>query len=321
MKNLLGATCVALGALALAAPAQAAWPSDQPIEVVVGFAPGGTTDVMIRQLAPHIAKQLGDGASLVIVNKPGASGELAVTQTMRAKPDGYTLGIVNLPGYFFVPMMRKSAYTTKDLTLVARIVSDPTVMVARKDGKLTDLKAIVAQLKANPRSLSAGHNGLGTNGHLAMVRLEKVADVRLNAIPYNGSAQQRSAMGGNQLDIAFLAASEVPDPDNEATPLKLLAQFTKNKVTRLASVPTTYELGFPVEMTAERGLAAPNGVPPQIMARLQKAIEAAMKDPEYVKAAKNDAPFLSYLDGAEWTRHIEQDRKAYEEIARTLPKD
>ena len=154
-----------------------------------------------------------------------------------------------------------------------------------------------------------------------MVRLEKAADVKLNAIPYNGSAQQRSAMGGNQLDIAFLAASEVPDPENEATPLRLLAQFTKNKVTRLASVPTTYELGFPVEMTAERGLAAPNGLPPQILARLQKAIEAAMKDPEYIKAAKNDAPFLSYLEGGEWTRHIEQDRKAYEEIARTLPKD
>ena len=148
MKNVSPRPAVALGLLALAAPAQAAWPSDQPIEVVVGFAPGGTTDVMIRQLAPHIARQLGDGASLVIVNKPGASGELAVTQTMRAKPDGYTLGIVNLPGYFFVPMMRKAAYATKDLTLVARIVSDPTVMVSRKDGKLADLKAIVAQLKA-----------------------------------------------------------------------------------------------------------------------------------------------------------------------------
>lgn len=321
MKKVLGAIIASLGLLSAAAPAHAAWPSDQPIEIVVGFAPGGTTDVMIRLLAPHIAKRLGDNASVVIVNKPGASGELAVTHTMRAKPDGYTLGVVNLPGYFFVPMYRKSAYATKDLTLVARIVSDPTVMVTRKDAKLADLKAIVAQLKAQPRSLSAGHNGIGTNGHLAMARLEKVADVKMNAIPYNGSAQQRTAIGGNQLDIAFLAASEVPDPDNEATPLRLVAQFTKTKVARLNSIPTTYDLGFPVEMTAERGLAAPNGLPPQILARLQKAIEGAMKDPEYIKSAPNDAPFLSYQGGAEWTRQIEQDRKAYEEIARTLPKD
>ena len=322
MKKLMGCVLAATAVLlAHVSPAHAAWPADAPIEVVVGFAPGGSTDVMVRVLAPFIARQLGDKATLVIVNRPGASGEIAVAQVMRAKPDGYTVGIVNLPGYFFVPMIRKAAYGTKDLTLVARVVSDPTVMVARKDSKLADLRQAVAQLKASPSSLSAGHNGVGTNGHLALLRLEKAAGVKLTAIPYNGSAQQKTAMGGSQLDIAFLSASEVPDPDNEATPMRLLAQFTKTKVARLSTIPTTYELGLPVEMTAERGFAAPNGLPPPVLASLQKAVEAAMKDPEYVKAARNDAPFLSYLGGAEWTRQIEQDQKTYEEIARTLPKE
>ena len=320
-KPLCCAMAAVVVSLAGVAPAYAAWPSDAPIEVVVGFAPGGTTDVMVRVLAPYIARQLGDNASLVIVNRPGASGEIGVSQVKRAKPDGYTMGIVNLPGYFFVPMYRKASYSTSDLTLVARVVSDPTVMVARKDSKLTDLKQVVAQLKSSPSSLSAGHNGIGTNGHLAMARLEKAAEIKLNAIPYNGSAQQKTALAGNQLDIAFLAASEVPDPDNEATPMRLLAQFTKTKVARLSTIPTTYDLGFPVEMTAERGFAAPRGVAPQVLARLQKAIEAAMKDPEYIKAARNDAPFLSYLGGAEWDRQLDQDRKTYEEIARTVPKE
>ena len=320
-KPLCCAMAAVVVSLAGVAPAYAAWPSDAPIEVVVGFAPGGTTDVMVRVLAPYIARQLGDNASLVIVNRPGASGEIGVSQVKRAKPDGYTMGIVNLPGYFFVPMYRKASYSTSDLTLVARVVSDPTVMVARKDSKLTDLKQVVAQLKSSPSSLSAGHNGIGTNGHLAMARLEKAAEIKLNAIPYNGSAQQKTALAGNQLDIAFLAASEVPDPDNEATPMRLLAQFTKTRVARLSTIPTTYDLGFPVEMTAERGFAAPRGVAPQVLARLQKAIEAAMKDPEYIKAARNDAPFLSYLGGAEWDRQLDQDRKTYEEIARTVPKE
>ena len=310
-----------VASLAGMVPVHAAWPSDAPIEVVVGFAPGGTTDVMVRVLAPYIARQLGDNANLIVVNRPGASGEIGVAQVKRAKADGYTVGIVNLPGYFFVPMHRKASYSTKDLTLVARVVSDPTVMVARKDSKLTDMTQVMARLKASPSSLSAGHNGIGTNGHLAMARLEKAAQIHFNAIPYNGSAQQKTALAGNQLDIAFLAASEVPDPDNEATPVRLVAQFTKNKVARLNSVPTTYELGLPVEMTAERGFAAPNGVPPQILARLQSAIEAAMKNPDYIKAARNDAPFLSYLGGSDWDRQLEQDRKSYEEIARTLPKD
>jgi tripartite-type tricarboxylate transporter receptor subunit TctC len=287
----------------------------------VGFAPGGSTDVMVRTLAPFIAKHLGDNASLVVLNRPGASGELAINSVMRAKPDGYSLVVVNLPGYFFVPMYRKASYTTKDLTLLARVVSDPTIVVVRKDSKVSDLKQALATLKAAPGSISAGHNGIGTNGHLAMARLETAAGVKFNAIPYNGTAQQKTALASNTLDIAFLAASEVPEPENEATPVRLLAQFTKQKVQRLAAVPTTFELGLPVEMTAERGFAAPNGVPAPILARLEKAIEAAMKDPEYLKAARNDAPFLSFLGGGDWTRQIEQDRRAYEAIARTLPKD
>ena len=316
LRSIAGALVVACAPLA-----HAAWPSDAPINVTVGFAPGGSTDVMVRALAPFIAKHLGDGASLVIQNRPGASGELAINSVMRAKPDGYSLVVVNLPGYFFVPMYRKSSYTTKDLTLLARVVSDPTIMVTRKDSKLVDLKQVLATLGKTPGSISAGHNGVGTNGHLAMARLESAAGVKFNGIPYNGTAQQKTALGTSTLDIAFLAASEIPDPENEATPVRLLAQFTKDKVQRIASVPTTFELGFPVEMTAERGFAAPNGMPPAIQARLEKAIQAAMKDPEYLKAARNDAPFLSFLGGADWTRQIEQERRAYEAIAKTLPKE
>lgn len=317
-KSAAAATLLALAAIPAA---HAAWPSDAPISVSVGFAAGGTTDVMVRTLAPYIAKHLGDNASVVVINRPGASGEIAINQVMRVKPDGYSLVVVNLPGYFFVPMYRKSSYATSDLTLLARVVADPTIMVSRKDGKVSDLRQALAVLKASPSSLSAGHNGVGTNGHLAMVRLEAAAGVKLNAIPFNGSAQQKIALGSNSLDIAFLAASEVPDPDNEATPVRLLAQFTRTKVQRLASVPTTFDLGLSVEMTGERGFAAPNGVPPAIMARLEKAIETAVKDPEYIKAARNDAPFLAFLSGAEWTRQIDNDRKAYEAIARTLPKE
>lgn len=301
--------------------AYAAWPSDSPISVTVGFAAGGTTDVMVRTLAPFIAKHLGDNASLVVMNRPGASGEIAINQVMRAKPDGYSLVVVNQPGYFFVPMYRKASYSIGDLTLLARVVSDPTVMVSRKDGKVTELRQALGVLKASPSSLSAGHNGIGTNGHLAMVRLETAAGVKFNAIPYNGSAQQKIALGSNNLDIAFLAASEVPDPENEATPVRLLAQFTRTRVQRLASVPTTFDLGLPVEMTGERGFAAPNNVPPAIMVRLEKAIETAVKDPDFIKAARNDAPFLSFLGGADWKRQIEIDRQAYEAIARTLPKE
>lgn len=313
--------CIISLLLASASMAHAAWPSDGPINVTVGFAPGGSTDVMARTIAPFVAKHLGNNASLVIQNRPGASGELAINSVMRTKPDGYNLVIVNMPGYFFVPMYRKSSYATKDLTLLARVVSDPTILIARKDFKSVDLKQVIATLKSSPESVSAGHNGIGTNGHLAMVRMEVAAGVKFNAIPYNGTAQQKTALGTGTLDIAFLAASEVPDPENEPVPMRVLTQLTKHKVQRIGNVPTSFDLGLPVEMTAERGFAAPNGVPAHILARLEQAIEAAIKDPDYVKAARNDAPFLSFKGGAEWTKQIENENKAYEAIARSLPKE
>lgn len=320
-KSVIAMVCMAALAVAAAGKAFAAWPDERPIEILVGFAPGGTTDIMARAIAPYISKHLGANSAPVVVNRPGASGEIAVSQLQRAKPDGYTIGIVNLPGYFFVPMFRKTSYDPKSLTLIARVISDPTVLVARKESKYGDLQQLAAALKSAPSSLSAGHNGVGTNGHLALLRLETAAGVKMNAIPFNGSAQQKTSLAGSHIDFAFLSASEVPDPEHEAVPFKIVGQFTKKRVARLGSIPTTYEQGFPVEMTAERGFAAPAGLPPAILERLQKAIEAAIKDPDYVKSARGDAPFLDYLGGAEWTRQIESDRKAYEEIARNMPKE
>src|SRR3954447_23874533 len=90
--------------------AWAAWPDDKPIEIVVGFAPGGTTDVMARKLALAMQKRLGEKVTFVVVNKPGAAGEIALGYLARATPDGYTIGVVNIPSYLFVPMTKKAQY-------------------------------------------------------------------------------------------------------------------------------------------------------------------------------------------------------------------
>lgn len=309
--------CLAViaGMLGAQGAAHAAWPDDRPIEVLVGFAAGGTTDVMARSIAPFIQKHLGGKAQLVIVNRPGASGELAVSQMQRASPDGYTMAIVNLPGYFFLPMYRKTSYDPAHIDLVARVVSDPTVLVARKDKGPHEFKPMLKQLSEKPGSLSAGHNGIGTNGYLAMLSLQDAADVKLNAVPFKGTAEQKVNLGGGHIDLAFVSASEVQNPNNEAVPLQMLAQFARERLPSLPQVPTTFENGLEVEMTAERGFAVPEGVPPAIYKRLQQAIKDAMADPEYLKAAKVDAPFLSFLAGEEWEKRIEEEQKRYSKQA------
>jgi len=275
--------------------------------------------MMARTIAPFIAKHLGGKASLAVINKPGASGELAVAHVQSARPDGYTVGIVNLPGYFFLPMYRKAQYDPAQVQLLARVVSDPTVMVTRQENtQFETLEKVSEVLAKSPESVSAGHNGLGTNGHLAMMQYENAADIKFNAIPYKGTAEQRLALAGGHLDIGFVAASEVQNIENEPRPMRMIAQFTRERIDSLPNLPTTFESGVKVEMTAERGFAMPKGAPAEVVERLQNAIKAAMEDPEYIKAASADAPFLAFLAGDEWEKRIADEREVYAELAKVM---
>src|SRR3954466_12101258 len=135
-------------------PAWAGWPDDKPIEVVIGFAPGGATDVMARKLLPFVEQRLGGKAKFVVLNKPGASGEIAFGAIQRAAPDAYSIGVVNVPGYNFIPMTRKTQYTTDEIRLVARIVEDPNVMVVPADSRFKNLPDVIAALRSKPGSVT-----------------------------------------------------------------------------------------------------------------------------------------------------------------------
>ena len=116
---------VAAFGVAACGSAWAAWPDDKPIEVIIGFAPGGGTDVMARKLLPFVEKRLDGKAKFVVLNKPGAGGEIAFASIARAAPDAYSMGVVNVPGYNFLPMTRKTQYSMDEIRLVARVVDDP----------------------------------------------------------------------------------------------------------------------------------------------------------------------------------------------------
>lgn len=311
---------LACAVLAFASPAHAAWPDDKPIEVVVGFAAGGGTDLMARKLLPFVQKRLGPKAQFVVVNKPGAAGEIANGYAKAAKPDGYTLAVVNVPGFLFLPMVKKSQYQAEDFTLVSRVVDDPTVLVTRADSPVQTLPALVAALKSKPDSLAFGHNGVTTNGDLALQLLARSANVELNAIPYKGTAAQKTDVLGGHLAFGMVSAGEVPELHGNGTgQLKVVVQFGEKRSSALPNVPTASEAGVPVVMSSERGFAAPNGVPADIVKRLDRAIGEAVRDPEFVASASADAPVLAYLSGAQWTRSLEKNRAALQELAKTLP--
>ncbi|MBF5007104.1 tripartite tricarboxylate transporter substrate binding protein [Diaphorobacter caeni] len=300
--------------------ALAAWPDDKPIEVLVGFAAGGGTDVMVRNMLPFVQKHLGGKATFVVVNRPGAASELSNTALMRAKPDGYTVGIVNVPALVFVPMYKKTQYDPAKIALIARVLSDPTVLVARNQGPAASLTDIVKTLKEKPSSVSFGHNGIGTNGHLAMLQLQAIAGVKFNEIPFNGTAQSKTALLGNHIDLAAMTTGELPE-SGSGSPFRVVAQLSRTRAARLQEVPTAAEQGIDAVMPAERGFAGPQGLDSSIQVRLQAAIEATLKDPAYVSKAGADAPVLAYLPGSDWSRDIASRQAGYKALAKQMPSE
>ena len=306
-------------------PAWAAWPDDKPIEVVIGFAPGGGTDVMARKLLPFVEKRVGGKAKFVVLNKPGAGGEIAFTAIARAAPDAYAMGVVNVPGYNFLPMTRKTQYSMDEIRLVARVVDDPSVMVVRAESKLGNLSDVLAALRSKPGSVTFGHNGAGTNGHLALRMLAAAAKVEPNEISYRGTSAQRTDILGGHLEVGMVSLSELPElHDTNKGALRAIAILAKTRSPSLPDVPTAEEAGVPVIMTAERGFAVPKGVPDDIVRKLEAAIADSVRDPEYIKSSPGDVPVLAFMAGAEWQKRLDdmsQDlRPLAEEMRANEPK-
>lgn len=316
MPKIAVVALVALFAVAAGGPARAAWPDDKPIEVIIGFAPGGGTDVMARKLLPFVEKKLDGKAKFVVLNKPGAGGEIAFTSIARAAPDAYSMGAVNVPGYNFLPMTRKTQYTMDEIRLVARIVDDPSVIVVRADSPYASLGDVLTALRNKPGSISFGHNGAGTNGHLAIRMLAGAAKVEPNEISYRGTAAQRTDLLGGHLDIGMVSVSEIAElHGTNKGPLRAIAILSKKRASVLSDVPTAEELGLPVTMTAERGFAVPKGVPDDVVKKLEAAIAEGVRDPEYIKSSPGDEPVLAFMPGAEWQKRLDDMSRALKPLA------
>lgn len=309
MLKLLKAICI--GALALgASSAHAEWPKDRPIQIVVAFAPGGSTDVMARAMQPFLEKEL--GAKIVIANKPGASGEIAYTYLSQANPDGYTFSFINTPGYLSMQVQRKLRYDPKSIQAVARIVDDPTAFVVKADSSFKTIHDLIAHAKANPRRVFIGSSGVGTDDHLAMILLEMAADVLLTHVPFPGASETRTALLGGHIMVGGLNVSEFGGGDPTAT--RPLVTFGDKRSPEAPDVPTAKELGFEIFMSSERGLAARRDVPADIRARFSIAVKKVVDDPEFKAKAKQLSLPLAYLSGEQWEQQMPKRLQSFQDI-------
>src|SRR5512140_630341 len=264
-------TCFqALPAMALAAAmllglsphaAQAAYP-EQPINMIVAYAPGGGTDIVARVLARYLEKYLGNDAKIVVLNKPGAGGAIGFTALASAPPDGYTIGFINTPSVLTVPIERKVSFTWQSFDLLGNIVDDPDNFSVQADSPIKTLADLAAYAKANPGQVSVGTTGVGSDDHLSMMMFEKAAGVKMNHIPFKGAAEVHQAVATGQIMVAAMNIGEALQYIKGGTRLRNLGQMSVTRTNLAPNLPTFKEQGYDIVMASLRGMAAPKGLPP-----------------------------------------------------------
>ena len=283
----------ALTLLPLAAAAQAAWPTRQPIRLVAVFPPGGSVDQVARILAQPLSVQLGQ--NVIVENKGGASGSIGTAAVAAAPPDGYTFAVV-FDTYGVNPsLIPNLPYDSrKDLTPIILIGTSAMVLATYAGSEYKTFADVVAAAKAR-KNVSYGSIGSGSLGHLAMALLAKNGGLEVQHVPYKGGGplMQDAVAGHVPLSIGSVFVTK---PHIDSKRLRPLAVTTSKRAAELPDVPTVAESGFPgFDAPAWWAVLAPAKTPPDIVRRMNEEINKALKSPDV--AAKLAGQGISVIGG------------------------
>jgi tripartite-type tricarboxylate transporter receptor subunit TctC len=285
-RRSLALAALAIFGVAVTARAQTAanWPT-KPIRVVVGFAPGGSTDVMARILSQTLSESLGQ--PVIIDNKPGASGNISASEVVRAAPDGHTFLIAPTSVETANPSLFKSTLQpARELTPVGSVGRTQMYLVAKPQMAAKDVRELVALAKAKPDTLSYASAGAGTPPHLACELFKQVTGTSVSHIPYRGAAPALQDVLSGQAD--FVCDPGIAFPHIRTGKVKLLGIVSAKRSPFFPDVPTVSEQGFPgANLDIWFGMWAPNGTSPDTVARMNRELGKALAQ-QTVKARYAD---------------------------------
>jgi tripartite-type tricarboxylate transporter receptor subunit TctC len=275
-RTLLGALVgIALLTTASTAAAQA-FPS-RTITIIVPYAPGGSPDTLARMLAPKLSASLGQ--SVVVENKPGASGNIAASYVARSPADGYTLLLATQPMLTINPSLFKNmGYEPRDLTPITACANVVMALSVNPSVPATNMTELIAWLKQNPGT-SYGTSGIGTPMHLAGLRLARMEHVELTHVAYRGGAMVLNDLLSNNIKVAMVDyASSKSFADSGK--LRIIAIGEPKRFSGATQIPTIGETIPGFELTSWFGFFGPGGMPPAVVASWNAALGAALQDPE-----------------------------------------
>ncbi len=302
-----------------------AWPQEpyptRPISMVVAFPPGGVADNTARPVAAVLERILKQ--PVTVLNKAGAAGAVGYQATATSKPDGYTL-LMALVSVSVLPEVdklfaRPQNYTREQLTGIARINADPSMLVVRADAPWKTLKDLVEDARKRSGEIVFTSSGLYGAAHIPMEMFIKAAGIKMRHLPTTGGGPMMNAMLGGHAQAVMtpvsLAAQHV-----KAGKLRLLAHSGTAPVAAFPEVPSFKSQGYDVEYTAWAGLVAPRDTPPHIIKILRDATRQAVKEPEVIAShARLETP-IAYMDADEFNAWWAKDAAKLAEVVKQIGK-
>lgn len=273
---------IAAGALfAFPAISRAETYPSRPIRWIVGYTPGGTTDVLARLIANPLGKRLGQ--QLVVENRPGAGNNIGTEIVVTAEPDGHTLLLVNPANGINGSLYKKLTFNfVEDIAPVAGITRSPNIMEVNPKVPAKTVAEFIAYCKANPGKVNMASSGLGTSVHMSGELFKAMTGVDMVHVPYRGAAPALTDLLAGNADVLF---DNLPSSIGHvrAGALRALAVTTSERSPALPDVPTVAEAVPGYEASAWFGIGAPKRTPPEVIARLNKEVNEILDDPAMVK--------------------------------------
>ena len=272
----------------------------KPIRLICPWPAGGATDAVMRAIAESAGKFL--GATMLVENKPGASGMLGPNELVKAAPDGYTLSQLTI-GVARLPHMQKMQFDPlKDFTYIACLTGYTFGIVVRSDSTIRSIKDLVEYAKANPDKFTYASPGAGTTPHLAVEEFAARAGIKMTHVPYKGAAEGIQALLGGH--VMSHSDSTGWAPQVEAGTFRLLATYGGKRAKRWPNVPTLTELGYDTISDSPFGIGAPKGMDVALTKRLHDAFKKTLEDPVVLTSFEKYDQSVIYMNTADYTRFI-----------------
>jgi tripartite-type tricarboxylate transporter receptor subunit TctC len=283
------------------------------VTLVVPYPPGGRTDLAAREVAQFLKTELGQ--TVVVVNKPGASGVLGAKEVAGAAPDGYTLGFFST-GFLTTQYTVPTPTDVKEYELVSLINYDPAAVASSSAKSWKTLREVVAAGKAQPRSLRVGINS-GSSAHIFAAAFCEAAGIEATFVPFKGGSERAAALGGGHIDLDFDIVGPMK-PMRDAGKIRVLGIASDERVDLYPDIPTMREEGVNLVINSWHGVFAPKGTPAAVLAKLDSAMQRVSQQREFVSQMGAQLLGVRYMNHPDFTRFFAEQDALYLPIIRKL---